>query len=110
MINGEIAALAAKNEYVEARLQQAVEIIMIADAWRAFWRTNGVDALNPDWVMEDLRTLLFGSEMHIPCNYGANHRDYFQRALDIVNLPRLLASSSSGVGQGTKHAEWRRTS
>ena len=34
MINDEITMLAAKNEYIEARLDQAVAIIMLAEDYK----------------------------------------------------------------------------
>ena len=98
MSSAEIAALAAKNEYIEAKLDQAVEILMMSvDVAR--WASD--DEYYPSWeresVRDDLKTLLFGSEMM----HDLSARVFFQWALDIVNLPRVLASASAPI-QGTK--------
>ena len=99
-----ITELAAKNEYVEARLQQAVDIIMLGEGMAGGTAPDGLGIrgnYTRPLVMEDMRLLLDLTSGYY--TYSSADRDYFQRALDIVNLPRLLASASSGVVQGTKH-------
>lgn len=101
----EITELAAKNEYVEARLQQAVEIIMLGDDMGRDERDRHkvIRDMNPKRVRQDMERLLFGGGDK--WWHGNDELVFFQRALDIVNLPRILKSASSGVVQGTKHAE-----
>ena len=101
MSNAEVAALAAKNEYVEARLAMAVEILLLARSW-----TSLIGSLldNPDVpeeiVREHLEKLLYGADPDA-CLIPQRYRHFYQRALDIVNLPRVVASASAPI-QGTK--------
>ena len=104
MSSVEIMALAAKNEYIEAKIDQAVDIIMLAGCLE--FVNHGVNryrdrvAVGAELVLLLLK--MDGKPLPIGFTFGDTELLYFQRALDIVNLPRILASASSGVVQGTK--------